>query len=186
MVDHALLSLSVVEGGYLTKLNGSVTVLQAINGTQNNVSGVSMDRGGMKWRESVDVQKGQFGTEIDVELSRLAKMVKNWTKTYGSANVPLEQFLMELIVYQILAKMEEYGINIRKLASVVRRSIGTEEHVFLLRLHATMGKYGIVDYTHVFVQTEPFQTGTNVMRFQHARTDKCTILWITNANVLLD
>ena len=70
-----------------------------------------MGKGGMKSKEVVDVQKEQFGIEIDAEQFKLVGMVKNGMKIFGNASAHSEQYLMELTVFQTLAKMAEYGIT---------------------------------------------------------------------------
>ena len=130
----------------------------------------------MKSKGDVGVQREQFGIEIDAEQFRLVGTVNNGMRIYGSVSAHLGLYSMELTAYQILVKMVEYGVMLRRLVFVKRRRYGMDGRVFLHRFHVRMERYGIWECMHVFVQRELTQTGINVMRFRDAEMGKFIIL----------
>ena len=75
---------------------------------------------------------------------------------------------MEIIAFQVLAQMVEYGMTLTVPVNVLIIKFGLQEHVYHHKLLVQMEEYGIQLFMHVFVKLEHIQMLTNVIQFHHA------------------
>ena len=112
-------------------------------------------------------------------------MAKPGTKTFGSANVLLEQLTMACIVFLIHARMVGYGImNLNHVFVQIIR-YGIQEDVSLQESTVPMEEYGIPPFMHAHAQLVPSQISTNVILSQHVDLVNIITPSITNVSVLI-
>ena len=176
MEDNVQLDLFVVEEEFGIQKPMNVIVDLDGNGIQEHVLDVEMVKFGMNLHYNVYALEELYGMEQIVELFNNVEMDKFGILIFGNVNVQIILKIMEFIVSQILAKMEESGAtNINHVFVQTTRS-GIQELVFLLESIVQMVEFGIQQSMLVFVQSELSLTLINVIQSQHAEMVKSIIL----------